>query len=53
MSADLLADNPRPDGTTAYGSADLRRLHAGRYRLLYEVLETQVRVAVLHLGRTA
>jgi mRNA interferase RelE/StbE len=47
------ADDPRPEGTTAYGSADLRRLHVDRYRLLYEVLETQVRFAVLHVGRTA
>jgi mRNA interferase RelE/StbE len=52
-SADLLADNPRPEGTAMYGSTDLRRMHSGRYRLLYEIRETHIQVAVLQLGRTA
>jgi len=31
-----LADDPRPAGSFPYGSPDLRRLRAGRYRVLYE-----------------
>ncbi|UNO39808.1 type II toxin-antitoxin system RelE/ParE family toxin [Streptomyces sp. MST-110588] len=51
-TVDLLADNPRPDGTTAYGSSDLRRMYVGRYRVLYEITDTTTTVAILHLGRT-
>lgn len=51
-SAELLAVNPRPDGTGTYGSPNVRRMHSGRYRLLYEVHARQIRVVVLHLGRT-
>ncbi|WP_406164448.1 type II toxin-antitoxin system RelE/ParE family toxin [Streptomyces sp. NBC_00996] len=29
-AVDLLTDDPRPGGSTAYGSPDLRRMHVGR-----------------------
>lgn len=34
---DRLADEPRLAGSFPYGSPDLRRLRAGRYRVLYEI----------------
>ncbi|WP_244320564.1 type II toxin-antitoxin system RelE family toxin [Streptomyces melanosporofaciens] len=48
----LLADTPRPAGTAEYGSPDLRRMHVGRYRVLYEIAETTVTIVVIHIGRT-
>lgn len=49
-AVDRLADNPHPDG--AFGSADVLRIHVGRYRVMYEVNDRQIRVSVIHLGRT-
>ena len=46
---DRLADDPRPAGSFPYGSPDLRRLRAGRYRVLYEI--TRETVAVRHIAR--
>jgi mRNA interferase RelE/StbE len=46
---DQLADDPRPAGSFPYGSPDLRRLRAGRYRVLYEI--TGETVAVRHIAR--
>lgn len=51
-SVDLLADQPRPPGTVAYGSPDLRRMHVGRYRVLYEITDATVTIVVIHIGRT-
>lgn len=51
-ATDLLAVDPRPEGTTEYGSPDLRRMHVGRYRIMYEITESTVTVMVVHLGRT-
>jgi mRNA interferase RelE/StbE len=48
-AVDHLADNPRPDG--ASGSADILRIHIGRYRVMYEISDSQVRISVIHLGR--
>jgi mRNA interferase RelE/StbE len=48
---ELLADNPRPEGASKWGSPDRLRIHVGRYRVLYEVSDTTVTVAVVHLGR--
>jgi mRNA interferase RelE/StbE len=44
-----LADDPRPDGSFPYGSPDLRRLRAGRYRVLYEISEDAP--AIRHIAR--
>ncbi|MEU6119605.1 type II toxin-antitoxin system RelE/ParE family toxin [Streptomyces sp. NPDC047117] len=48
-AVDRLADDPRPKG--ASGGADVLRIHIGRYRLMYEVIDRQVRISVIHLGR--
>jgi mRNA interferase RelE/StbE len=48
-AVDRLADDPRPDG--AFGSTGLLRVHVGRYRVLYEISDRQIRVNVIHLGR--
>ncbi|MEU6862291.1 type II toxin-antitoxin system RelE/ParE family toxin [Streptomyces sp. NPDC046876] len=53
-AVDLLADQPRPDGSTPYASPDLRRTHVGRYRVMYEITETAEAtgtIVVLHVGR--
>ena len=34
-----LADEPRPPESFPYGSPDLRRLQAGRYRVFYTIAE--------------
>ncbi|MFD0272119.1 type II toxin-antitoxin system RelE/ParE family toxin [Streptomyces sp. NPDC127106] len=50
-AVDLLADQPRPEGSTPYGSPDLRRMHVGLYRVLYEITEVTVTIVVIHIGR--
>lgn len=50
-AVDLLADSPRPPGTAEYGSADLRRMHVGRYRVMYEITNATLTIVVIHLGR--
>ncbi|MFD9337491.1 type II toxin-antitoxin system RelE/ParE family toxin [Streptomyces sp. NPDC060028] len=50
-AVDLLADQPRPQGTAEYGSPDLRRMHVGRYRVLYEITDATVTIVVIHVGR--
>ncbi|MEV6978365.1 type II toxin-antitoxin system RelE/ParE family toxin [Kitasatospora sp. NPDC093806] len=50
-AVDLLAHSPRPPGSTEYGSPDLRRMHVGRYRVMYEITEATVTIVVIHLGR--
>jgi mRNA interferase RelE/StbE len=48
---DDLSGDPRPVAAAPLGSPDLRRLHAGRYRALYEVDDEARTVTVVHLGR--
>lgn len=56
-ATDLLVDDPRPEGSAAYGSPDLRRMHVGRYRIMYEITEDTVTkektvtIVIIHLGR--
>ncbi|MFC7932687.1 type II toxin-antitoxin system RelE family toxin [Streptomyces cinereoruber] len=50
-AVDLLADQPRPAGSTPYGSPDLRRMHVGFYRVMYEITEATVTIVVIHVGR--
>ncbi len=50
-AVDLLAHSPRPPGSAEYGSADLRRMHVGRYRVMYEITEATVTIIVIHIGR--
>ena len=49
-AVDLLADDPRPVGTTEWGPGR-RRAHIGRYRVMYEVNEAAETVTVTHIGR--
>ncbi|MFS8200642.1 type II toxin-antitoxin system RelE family toxin [Streptomyces sp. CWNU-52B] len=51
-TVDKLAHDPRPAGSTAYGSPNLRRLRVGDYRVLYVIDDTVIRILVTHLGRT-
>jgi mRNA interferase RelE/StbE len=50
-AVDMLAEEPRPEATAEYGSPDVRRMHVGRYRVLYDVNDTTVTVVVIHAGR--
>ncbi|MDW8810404.1 type II toxin-antitoxin system RelE/ParE family toxin [Streptomyces scabiei] len=52
-AVDTLAVQPRPPGSSPYGSPDLRRLHVGDYRVLYIIDEDVIHILVTHLGRTA
>lgn len=48
---DLLAADPRPEGSATYGAPTLRRVHAGRYRVMYEIKDAEITVIVILLGR--
>jgi mRNA interferase RelE/StbE len=50
-AVDLLAHEPRPPGSTELGSQYMRRIHVGRYRVIYEIFESKVTIVVMHLGR--
>jgi mRNA interferase RelE/StbE len=50
-AVDLLASQPRPAGAYSWG-VDRYRIHVGRYRVIYEIIEQTVTVEVIHLGRT-
>ena len=50
-SVSRLADEPRPPESFAYGSPDLRRLRAGRYRVFYTIGEEQRVVQIDHVAR--
>ncbi len=46
-----LADEPRPSESFPYGSPDLRRLRAGRYRVFYAIDEGRRVVQIDHVAR--
>jgi mRNA interferase RelE/StbE len=46
-----LADEPRPPESFPYGSPDLRRLRAGRYRVFYTIDEQRPVVEIDHVAR--
>ncbi|MEV6318990.1 type II toxin-antitoxin system RelE/ParE family toxin [Streptomyces sp. NPDC051776] len=48
-AVDQLAENPRPKD--AIGSSDVLRIHVGRYRVMYEISDQQVRISAIRLGR--
>lgn len=50
-AVDLLGEDPRPAASVPWGSPDLRRLHAGRYRVIYRIAGDVV--SVWHIGRLA
>ena len=50
-SLSRLADEPRPPESFPYGSPDLRRLRAGRYRVFYTIDEQRKFVQINHVAR--
>jgi mRNA interferase RelE/StbE len=52
-AVDLLSEEPRPQGSVEYGSPDTRRIHVGRYRVLYEIDEAESAIRVVHVGRVS
>ena len=46
-----LADQPRPPELFPYGSQDLRRLRAGRYRVFYTIDKERRVVQIDHVAR--
>jgi mRNA interferase RelE/StbE len=50
-SVGQLADEPRPRESFPYGSPDLRRLRAGRYRVFYKIDEGRQGVEIDHVAR--
>ncbi len=50
-SVSRLADEPRPPESFPYGSPDLRRLRAGRYRVFYAIDEDRKLVQINHVAR--
>lgn len=48
-----LATDPKPTGSITYGSDDLRRIHLGHYRVLFEIDNDQLLVTIIHVGRIA
>jgi mRNA interferase RelE/StbE len=47
---DGLTEDSAPQTSTALGNRGLRRLHVGRYRALYEVVEPST-ISIIHIGR--
>ena len=50
-SVSQLSDEPRPSDSFPYGSPDLRRLRAGRYRVFYKIDEGRQVVEIDHVRR--
>jgi mRNA interferase RelE/StbE len=50
-SVSRLAEEPRPPESFAYGSLDLRRLRADRYRVFYTIDEERRVVQIDHVTR--
>ena len=50
-SVSRLAKEPRPPESFPYGSPDLRRLRAGRYRVFYTIDEQRQAVEIDHVAR--
>jgi mRNA interferase RelE/StbE len=50
-SVSRLADEPRPPESFPYGSPDLRRLRAGRYRVFYTIDEGRKLVQINQVAR--
>ena len=49
-SISQLADQPRPPESFPYGSPDLRRLRAGRYRVFYAIGEERRVIQIDHVA---
>jgi mRNA interferase RelE/StbE len=48
---DQLTDDPRPRKSKALTTPNLRRLRVGRYRALYEIVDSVNSIIVIHVGR--
>jgi mRNA interferase RelE/StbE len=48
-AVDRLPHDPEPAESLPFGSAGLRRLRVGRYRVLYRITEDEIQVG--HIGR--
>lgn len=48
---DDLEHDARPPHSSELGSADLRRLRVGRYRVMYEIVTAGGVINVIHIGR--
>ena len=46
-----LSDEPRPADSFPYGSPDLRRLRAGRYRVFYTIVKERRVIQIDHVAR--
>ena len=46
-----LCSEPRPEGSAAYGSPDLRRIRVGWYRMVYEIDDAAATVNIIHPDR--
>ncbi len=49
-SIERLRDDPRPVGCEKLSGQERYRIRQGRYRILYEVLDTQLVVTVVKIG---
>ncbi len=45
-----LATHPRPPGAEKLSGHDLYRIRQGHYRILYEIVDTDVTVTVIKIG---
>ena len=45
-----LADNPRPVGVEKLSGDDKYRIRQGNYRILYEIIDTDLIVTVVRIG---
>ncbi|WP_030768287.1 type II toxin-antitoxin system RelE family toxin [Streptomyces sp. NRRL F-2664] len=50
FAVELLSGEPRPQGAAVLGSG-LRRIHVGRYRVVYTLARDPGAVVILHVGR--
>jgi len=47
---EALRDDPRPAGSEKLSGQERYRIRQGRYRILYEVIDTQLVVTVVKIG---
>jgi mRNA interferase RelE/StbE len=48
---DRLTDDPRPRKSKPLSTPQLRRLRVGKYRALYEIMDSVGSIIVIHVGR--
>ena len=45
-----LADNPKPIGAIKLSNQELYRIRVGNYRILYEILDYQLKIIIVKVG---